>query len=151
MSLDESSTTYPGLDITAEFLPFVFLRRDGTEATAEGGGGGASASDTLGRFVRLADDGLGGSGSASGAGLDSRAGALRFREDTCDRADEAVAVVAAEVVDGPGEFAACRADARVILEDMSIWFGDDGLRHRGQHLCTIVQVGRDNRESNVRG
>lgn len=99
--------------------------------------------------MRLADDALRGSGSASGAGLDSRWGALRFRDEACDRADEAVALVAAEVVDAPGEFAACRADARVILEDMSIWFGDDGIRHRGRHLYTIV--GRDNRESSVRG
>ncbi len=69
---------YPGLDITAGVFPF--LRRDGAAAGgAEGAGGVISASATFCRFRRLADDVFAGSGS--GAGLSSRAGALRFLVD----------------------------------------------------------------------
>jgi hypothetical protein len=71
---------------------------------------------------RLADGAFVGSGS--GSGLGSRAGAFRFREDGEGRVDEAAtgpAAVADEPDGDSEELAACLADARVILEDMSIW------------------------------
>ena len=62
-------------------------------------------------------------GSVSGAGLGSRAGALRFLEGAGARVDEVVAVVPTEAPDDSEELAACLADALVILPDMmvSIW------------------------------
>ena len=62
--------------------------------------------------------------SGSGLGLGSRAGAFRFREDDGGRVNEAAtgpAMVADEPDGDSEELAACLADARVILEDMSIW------------------------------
>lgn len=109
--------TNPGLDMTAAALPFRRGRPAGT------GGAGASGSDTFCRLGRRADVGLAGSGS--GTGLGSRAGALRFREVVLCRAGVVVGggpVVEGEVSD---EAIACRADDRVVLEDMSI------------RLCTI--------------
>jgi hypothetical protein len=107
--------TYPGLDITAGVFPF-FLRLGATCA-----GGGRSGSETFCLLGRLADEAFVGSGS--GSGLGSRAGAFRFRDDGGGRIDEAAtgpAVVADEPDGDSEELAACLADARVILEDMSI-------------------------------
>ena len=64
-------------------------------------------------------------GSGSRAGLGSRTVALRFRDGAEERPDGATAAVAAvaeaeEPADDSEELAACRADDRVILEDMSI-------------------------------
>jgi hypothetical protein len=68
--------TYPGLDITAGFFPF--LRRDDAIAAGAGGGAGGSGSVIFWRLGRREDEGFARSGS--GAGLGSRAGALRFLE-----------------------------------------------------------------------
>jgi hypothetical protein len=62
-------------------------------------------------------------GSGSGAGLGSRGGTLRFRDDACDRVDAGVAADPNEEPEEPDasdELAARRVDARVILGDMSI-------------------------------
>lgn len=108
--------TYPGLDITAGVLPFPAFRR--VEAAADGGGG-CSGSVTFCRFARL---GGAFAGSGWGAGLGSRGGALRFRDAGCGREDGAAdaAGTPAEAPEDSDEEAACLADARVILEDMSI-------------------------------
>jgi hypothetical protein len=111
--------TYPGLDITAGFFPF--LRRDEATAAGAGGGKGGSGSAIFWRLARREAEGFAGSGS--GAGLGSRAGALRFLDGTEDRVDEAVAAGPTEAPDDSEELAACLADALVILPDMmvSIW------------------------------
>ena len=67
---------------------------------------------------RREDEGFAGSGS--GAGLGSRAGALRFLDAAGGRDDEAVAVVPTEAPDNSEELAACLADALVILPDMMV-------------------------------
>lgn len=79
-------------------------------------------------MVRREVEGFAGSGS--GAGLGSRAGALRFLEDAGARVDEAVAVVPTEAPDDSEELAACLADALVILPDMmvSIWLWKSALQ-----------------------
>ena len=122
------NNTHPGLDITAGVFPFVLFRR-GTAATADAGGaGGGSESDIFCRFVRLAEVVFAISGS--GAGLGSRGGTLRFRDDACDRADAEVAADPKEEPEEPDtseELAARRVDARVILEDMSTCFEIDTL------------------------
>jgi hypothetical protein len=108
--------TYPGLDITAGVLPFAAFRRVGAAAD---GGEGCSGSVTFCRFARL---GGAFAGSGWGAGLGSRGGALRFRDAGCGREDGA-ADAAGTPAEGPEdseEEAACLADARVILEDMSM-------------------------------
>jgi len=108
--------TYPGLDITAGVLPFATFRRVG--AAAEGGVG-CSGSATFCRFVRR---GGAFAGSGWGTGLGSRGGALRFRDAGGGREDGGAeaAGTPAEVPEDSEEEAACLADARVILEDMSI-------------------------------
>jgi hypothetical protein len=109
--------TYPGLDITAGVLPFEVLLRAGATGGVRGG---CSGSVTFCRFVRLSGAFA---GSGSGGGLGSRAGALRFRDAGGGRVDEAAAAgTPAEAPDDSEELAACLADARVILRDMSIWF-----------------------------
>ena len=110
---DVRLSTYPGLDITAGVLPF--LRRLGATGTV----GGRSGSDIFCRFGRLTDEVFAGSGS--GAGLGSRGGALRFRDDCVGRVDEgAKCAAAAKALDDDSEELAAFADERVILEDMSI-------------------------------
>lgn len=104
--------TYPGLDITAGVLPF--LRRAGGAA---GGGTGADSDDIFCRLLRLEDGAFDGSGS--GAGLASRAGAFRFRDEgRVDSSGEGTDV--ADVSGEGSEDPACLADARVTLEDISI-------------------------------
>lgn len=104
--------------MTAVALPFR-LRLTG------GGGAGGSGSDTFCLLGRRAGRALAGSGSATGLG--SRAGALRFLDGAGGRIGGAAAVVkAAGVGEGSEDIAACRADARVLLGDMSIW------------LCTLA-------------
>jgi hypothetical protein len=99
--------------MTAVALPF--LRR-----TTGGGGAGGSGSETFCFFVRRAEGALAGSGSTIGLG--SRAGALRFLDGGGGRiGGGAGGAKAVEVGDGSEESAACRADARVLLGDMSIW------------------------------
>lgn len=104
--------TNPGLDMTAAALPFLRGRPVGRVRA------GASGSDTFCRLGRRADVDLAGSGS--GTGLGSRAGALRFLPVAVGRAG--VVVGRAPVVEGEvsDEVIACRADERVVLEDMSI-------------------------------
>jgi hypothetical protein len=82
--------------------------------------------------VRLAADGFAGSGSI--AGLGSR-GALRFREGGGGRVDAAAAGALVEVPDCSEELAACLADARVILGDMSNCSEMNAL-NTGRPLCT---------------
>jgi hypothetical protein len=61
-------------------------------------------------------------GSGSAIGLGSRAGALRFLDGGGGRIGGAAGgAKAAEVGEGSEDSAACRADARVLLGDMSIW------------------------------
>ena len=108
--------TYPGLDITAGFFPF--LRRGGATAAGAGGGWRNSDSATFWRLGRRADEGFADSGS--GAGLRSRGKALRFLEGAGPRVDEGVAVVPTEAPDDSEELAACLADALVILPDMMV-------------------------------
>jgi hypothetical protein len=99
--------------MTAAALPF--RRRE-----AGAGGAGISTSVSFCLFGRRAETGLAGSGSATGLG--SRAGAFRFLLGTGgltgETAGKGVAAAEGEV---SSEFAACRADARVLLGDMSIW------------------------------
>lgn len=79
-------------------------------------------------------------GSDSGGGLDSRAVALRFRDAGGGRVDKAAAAAAGTSTEAPEdseELAACLADARVILEDMSICF----LMMPSAHSVTSVQQG----------
>jgi hypothetical protein len=87
-------------------------------------GVGISDSETFCLFVRLFEEALEESGS--GIGLGSRAGAFRFRECVADLGWEGTAVGVAEAADGevPGLVAACLADRRVILEDMSELFSN---------------------------
>jgi hypothetical protein len=84
-------------------------------------GWGGSGSAIFWRLGRREDEDF--AGSVSGAGLGSRAGALRFLEGAGARVDEAVAVVPTEAPDDSEELAACLADALVILPDImvSIW------------------------------
>ena len=104
--------------MTAVALPF---RRRVTG----GGGAGGSGSDTFCLLARRVERALAGSGSATGLG--SRAGALRFLDGGGGRIGGAAGgAKAAEVGEGSEESAACRADARVLLGDMSIW------------LCTVA-------------
>jgi hypothetical protein len=108
---------YLGLDIAAERFPF--LRRGGG---AWAGCAGASASNIVFcRLVLLDEGGL--TRSDSGAGVGSRTGALRFRDEGAGRVDGAVAGAgAAEVPAEDSEELAALADARVIRglkEDMS--------------------------------
>ena len=107
--------THPGLDITAGVLPF-FRRLGATGA----GAGGSESVDIFCRLVRLVDGNLVGSGS--GSGLASRAGAFRLREGGGRVEGVVEGIEAAELPDTESseEDAACLADARVILEDMSI-------------------------------
>lgn len=107
------SSTYLGLDITAEFLPF--FRRPGG---AWVGGIGGESVETFCRLLRLADGCFAGSGS--GAGLISRAGAFRFRDDGGRVGKSGEVIDVAEVPGEGSEDPACLADARVTLEDMSI-------------------------------
>ena len=105
--------TYPGLDMTA--VPLPFRRR----ITGDGGAGG-SGSETFCLLVRRTEGTLAGSGSATG--LASSAGALRFLDGGGGLIGGAAGgAKAAEVGEGSEESAACRADARVLLGDMSIW------------------------------
>jgi hypothetical protein len=99
--------------MTAAALPF--RRRD---IGAEGVGGSGSGSDTFCRFVRR--DTAVFAGPGSGIGLDSGTGAFRFLEGGGGRAAGVEAVDAAAGKSAVEELAACRADARVVLEDMSI-------------------------------
>jgi hypothetical protein len=122
--------------MTAEALPF---RRRLTG----GGGAGGSGSDTFCLLGRRADRALAGSGS--GTGLGSRAGALRFLDGAGGLIGGAAAgVAAAEVGEGSEEIAACRADARVLLGDMSIWLCNFALNLR--HLYdsrSVIRVEAD--------
>jgi hypothetical protein len=108
--------TYPGLDITAGFFPF--LRRDEATAAGAGGGRGGSGSAIFWRLGRREDEGFAGSGSC--AGLGSRTGALRFLDVAGVRVDEAVVVGPTEAPDDSEELAACLAEALVILPDMMV-------------------------------
>lgn len=105
--------------MTAAALPFL---RRGVGCGRAGDPG--SRSDIFCRFVRRIDGGLEGSGS--GIGLGSRV--LRFLDDD-DGAGCAARVggaVANGVAAGVSEaLAACRADERVVLEDMSICYFDN--------------------------
>ncbi len=99
--------------MTAAALPF---RRRGVGIRGAGGSG----SDTFCRLGRRAGVVLAASGSATG--LCSRAGALRFLDEGGGRVDGFTAGGAGAGVAGRSdEFATCRADDRVLLEDMSIW------------------------------
>ncbi len=98
--------------MTAVALPF--RRR-----IVGGGGAGGSGSDTFCLLVRRTEGALAGSGSATG--LCSRAGALRFLDGGGRIGGAAGGAKAVEVGEGSEESAACRADARVLLGDMSIW------------------------------
>jgi len=116
--INYSCQTYPGLDMTAVALPF---RRRITG----GEGAGGSGSDTFCLLARRVEGALAGSSSATGLG--SRAGALRFLDGGGGRMGGAAGgAKAAGVGEGSEESAACRAEARVLLGDMSIW------------LCTIA-------------
>jgi hypothetical protein len=95
-----------------------FLRRDGNTAVGVGSGAEGSGSVIFWRLGRREDEGFADSGS--GAGLGSRAGALRFLEGAGARVDEAVAVGPTEAPDDSEELAACLADALVILPDMMV-------------------------------
>ena len=108
--------TYPGLDITAGFFPFRW--RGGATVAGAGGGRIDSGSAIFWRLGRRADECFADSGS--GAGLASRAKALRFLEGAWGRVDEGVAVVPTEAPDDSEELAACLADALVILPDMMV-------------------------------
>lgn len=115
--------------MTAVALPF---RRRFTG----GGGAGGSGSDTFCLLARRAERALAGSGSATGLG--SRAGALRFLNGGGGRIGGAVGVAkAAGVGEGSEESAACRADARVLLGDMSIWLCTTAL-----NLCPLSMTTR---------
>jgi hypothetical protein len=110
MPLD-SRVSYPGLDITAGFFPF--LRRTGTDAAGAGGGGGGcwiSGSATRCRLGRRVDDVLAGSGSA--AGLGSRA--LRFFAEVA-RVEGPGEGTTGGFVGASEELAACLAAALVVL------------------------------------
>jgi hypothetical protein len=99
--------------MTAVALPF--RRR-----VIGGGGAGGSGSDTFCLLVRRTEGTFAGSGSATGLG--SRAGALRFLDGGGGRIEVAAGgAKAVEFGEGSEESAACRADARVLLGDMSIW------------------------------
>jgi hypothetical protein len=105
--------------MTAGAFPF---RRRSAGAGGGGGGGGAggSGSDTFCRLVRRADEAL--FGSTSAIGLESRAGAFRFLVGAGGRAEGLATGKRAGVDAGVSEeVAACRVEARVLLEDMSIW------------------------------
>ena len=108
---------YLGLDIAAE--RFAFLRR-GRGAWA--GCGGGSASDIVFCSLVLFDKG-GFTSSGSGAGVGSRAGALRFLDGAAGRVDgPGAGAGAAEVPAEDSEELAALVDARVIRglnEDMS--------------------------------
>lgn len=101
--------------MAAGALPFRFLA---------GGAAGVvvSGSEIFCLFVRLCDRDLGGSGS--GIGLVSRAEAFRFRDAVEGREREEDVAGVAEAAGGgvSGVVAACLADLRVILEDMSDLF-----------------------------
>jgi hypothetical protein len=100
---------------------FPFRRRGaGAGGGGGGGGGGGSGSDTFCRLVRRADGAL--AGSASAIGLESRAGAFRFLVGADGRAGGLVGGKTEGVeADISEDVAACRVEARVLLEDMSIW------------------------------
>jgi len=118
-------------------LPFEFLLRAGATT---GAGGGGSDSVTFWRFVRLRGAFA---GSGSGGGLGSRAGALRFLDAGGGRVDEAAAAgTPAEAPDDSEELAACLADARVILGDMSICFLMDGFSTLRRLCATRWKVAR---------
>jgi hypothetical protein len=85
-------------------------------------------------------------GSASGAGLDSRGGTLRFRDDACDRVDTAVVADPRgepEEPDTSDELAARRVDARVILGDMSTCIEIDTL-YTASTSSQLCRNGREN-------
>lgn len=107
---------YPGLDIAAGALPFFRRLVD----AGAGVGVGSSGSVTFCRFARLEDELFIGSASV-GDGSGSRVGALRFRDEVEGRTGGAgVGTMGLAALDASEKFAACRAEARVILEDMSI-------------------------------
>lgn len=113
----ENAFTYPGLDITAGVFPF--LLREGATAARGGGGGGSSDSEIFCRLGRLEAEDFAVSGS--GAGLGSRAVALRFLDGGAGRVDEADDIAPAELFGDSEEPAACLAAALVILlEGMSM-------------------------------
>jgi len=79
-------------------------------------------SDVFCLLDRLAAEGAF-AGVGSGSGVGSRAGAFRFRDEGGGRVDEAAAGSAAFAEEPGGEseaLAACLADDRVVLEDMSV-------------------------------
>lgn len=76
------------------------------------------------RLVRLAEGGFSGSRSAI-TGLASGGGAFRFRVEVGGRADEAAGT--AEPCGDGSEATACLAEARVILEDMSMLLDCDAV------------------------
>lgn len=111
--IDDTLCTYPEADIADAAVPLPFREREGDRA------GNLAGSDVFCRFGRR--DAGGGSESASGAvGLDSRADALRFRDEVgCRGWAEAAGVD--EEAEAADSKAAWRADAlRVVLGDMSI-------------------------------
>jgi hypothetical protein len=98
---------------------FSFRRRSAGAGGGGAGGTGGTGSDTFCRLLRRADEAL--DDSASAVGLESLAGAFRFLADAGGRmeglATGKIGVKAATSED----VAACRVEARVLLEDMSIW------------------------------
>src|SRR5436190_4515091 len=101
--------------MTAAALPVRRGRLFGT------GRAGWSSSDTFCRFERRADGALIGSGSVTG--LDSpRAGALRFLVEVEGACRVGVVAGRGVVVEGEvsKEVIACRAEDRVVLDDMSM-------------------------------
>lgn len=98
--------------MTAAAFPFRRRRVGGGRA-----GGSGPGSETFCRFVRRVDGGFEDSGS--GLGLGSRP--LRFLDAVDTGAGRAEGAVADDEAAGVSEaLAACRADERVVLEDMSI-------------------------------
>jgi hypothetical protein len=120
--------------MTAVALPF---RR---RVIGGGGGAGGSGSDTFCLLGRRVERALAGSGSATGLG--SRAGALRFLDGGGRIGGAAGGAKAAEVGEGSDESAACRADARVLLGDMSIWLCNIALNlyHLSMTTRSVMRV-----------
>ncbi len=116
--------------MTATALPF--RRR-----AADSGAAGGSGSVTFCRFCFRVEGAL--AGSDSGAGLGSCAGAFRFFDGGGGGLIEEAGVGAAAAAEGetdePDEVAACRAEERVLLGDMSIW------------LCTVQALHVSSRPS----
>lgn len=111
--IDNLPCTYPAADIADAALPLPFREREGDEA------GNFADSEVFCLFGRR--EARDGSDFASGgAGLGSRAGALRFRDEAGCRGWVGVAT-AEEEAEAADSKAARAADARVVLGDMSIY------------------------------